>query len=93
VIFRQNKLASSSSSSFKILEIISATPLAAMDPESPRQAVTSEAAKSSARSSDTESAMPETSGGSWDPCNLDEGTLSSLEQEGWIASKEISSGE
>jgi hypothetical protein len=34
--------------------------------------------------------MPETSGGSWDPCNLDEETLSSLEQEGWIAAKEIS---
>jgi hypothetical protein len=33
--------------------------------------------------------MPETSGGSWDPCNLDEGTLSSLEQEGWIAAKEV----
>jgi hypothetical protein len=61
-----------------------------MDPESPRQAATSEAAESSARSSDTESAMPETSGGSWDPCNLDEGTLSSLEQEGRIATKEIS---
>jgi hypothetical protein len=41
-------------------------------------------------SSDTESTIPETSGGSWDPCNLDEGTLSSLEQEGWIAAKEIS---
>jgi hypothetical protein len=34
--------------------------------------------------------MPETSGGSWDPCNLDEGDLSSLELEGWIAAKEIS---
>jgi hypothetical protein len=41
-------------------------------------------------SSDIESAMPETSGGSWDPCNLDEGTLSSLEQVGRIAAKEIS---
>jgi hypothetical protein len=79
-----------SSSSFKILDIISATPLATMDPESPHQAAASEAAESSARSSDTESAMPETSGGSWDPCNLDEGTLSSLEQEGRIAAKEIS---
>jgi hypothetical protein len=61
-----------------------------MDPESPHQAASSEAAESSARSSDTESAMPETSGGSWDSCNLDEGTLSSLEQEGRIAAKEIS---
>jgi hypothetical protein len=72
------------------LEIISATPLAAMDPESPRQAAASEAAESSARSSDTKSAMPETSGGSWDPCNLDEGTMSSMELEGRIAAKEIS---
>jgi hypothetical protein len=50
----------------------------------------SEAAESSARSSNIESAMPQTSGGSWDPGNLDEGTLSSLEQEGQIAAKEIS---
>jgi hypothetical protein len=34
--------------------------------------------------------MPETSGGSWDPCILDEETLSSLEHEGRIAAKEIS---
>jgi hypothetical protein len=34
--------------------------------------------------------MPKTSGGSWDPCKLDEGTLSSLEQEGRIAAKEVS---
>jgi hypothetical protein len=61
-----------------------------MEPESPRQASKSEAAESSVRSSDTESAIPETSGGSWDPCNLDEGILSSLEQEGRIAAKEIS---
>jgi hypothetical protein len=61
-----------------------------MEPELPRQASKSEAAESSARSSDTESAIPETLGGSWDPCNLDEGTLSSLEQEGRIAAKEIS---
>jgi hypothetical protein len=61
-----------------------------MEPESPHQASKSEAAESSARSSDIESAIPETSGGSWDPCNLDEGTLSSLEQEGRIATKEIS---
>jgi hypothetical protein len=85
-----HKLALSSSSSFEILDIISATPLATMDPESPHQATTSEAAENSARSSDTESAMPETLGCSWDPCNLDEGTLSSLEQEGWIAAKEVS---
>jgi hypothetical protein len=80
--FSRHKLASSFSSSFEIMEIISATPLAAMDPESPHQAATSEAAESSARSSDTEYAIPETLGGSWDPCNLDEETLSSLEQEG-----------
>jgi hypothetical protein len=61
-----------------------------MDPESPHQAATSEAAESSARSSDMESTIPETLGGSWDPCNLDEGNLSSLELEGWIAAKEIS---
>jgi hypothetical protein len=61
-----------------------------MDPESPHQAAASEAAESLARSSDTESAIPETSGGSWDPCNLDEGTLSSLEQERRISVKEIS---
>jgi hypothetical protein len=41
-------------------------------------------------SSDIESTIPETLGGSWDPCNLDEGTLSSLEQEGRIVAKEIS---
>jgi hypothetical protein len=34
--------------------------------------------------------MPKTSGGSWDPCNLDEGILSSLELEGQIVAKEIS---
>jgi hypothetical protein len=61
-----------------------------MEPESPCQASKSEAAESSARSSDIESAIPETSGGSWDPCNLDKGILSSLEQEGRIAAKEIS---
>jgi hypothetical protein len=72
------------------LEVISATPLATMESESSRQASKSEAAESSVRSSNTESAIPETSGGSWDPCNLDEGILSSLEQEGRIAAKEIS---
>jgi hypothetical protein len=61
-----------------------------MELESPHQTTKSEATKSSARSSDTEFAIPKTSGGSWDPCNLDEGILSSLEQEGWIAAKEIS---
>jgi hypothetical protein len=61
-----------------------------MEPESPCQASKSEATESSAWSSDTESAIPETLGGSWDPCNLDEGTLSSLESEGWITAKEIS---
>jgi hypothetical protein len=82
------KLASSSSS-LKILDVISTTPLATMDPEASHQAATSEAAANSAKSLDTESAIPKTSGGSWDPCNLDEETLSSLEQEGLIAAKEI----
>jgi hypothetical protein len=72
------------------LEVISATPLATMEPESPPQASKSKAVESSVRSSDTESAIPETSGGSWDPCNLDEESLASLEQEGRIAAKEIS---
>jgi hypothetical protein len=85
-----HKLASSSSSSLEILEVITATPLAAMEPESPRQASKSEAAEVSERSSDTESAMPETSGGDWDSCNINEEILSSLEQEGRIAIKEIS---
>jgi hypothetical protein len=80
-LFR-HKLASSSSSSLEILEVISATPLAAMEPESPHQASKSEAAEGSAWSSNTESTMPETSGGNWEPCNLDEETLSSLEREG-----------
>jgi hypothetical protein len=65
-------------------------PLAAMEPESPRQALKSEAAKGSAWSSDTESAMPETSGGNWESCNVTKEVLSSLEQEGRIAAKEIS---
>jgi hypothetical protein len=34
--------------------------------------------------------MPETSGGDWHPCNVNEEILSSLEQEGRIATKEIS---
>jgi hypothetical protein len=59
----RHKLASSSSSSLEILEVLTATPLAAMEPESPRPASKSEVAEGSARSSDTESAMPETSGG------------------------------
>jgi hypothetical protein len=88
-IFR-HKLASSSSSSLEILEVLTATPLAAMEPESPRQASKSEAAEGSARSSDTESAIPETSGGDWDSCNLSEEVLSSLEREGRISAKEVS---
>jgi hypothetical protein len=86
----RHKLASSSSSSIEILEVITAMPLAAMELESPRQTSKSEAAEGSAQSSDTESAMPETSGGDWDPCNMNEEILSSLEQEGHIATKEIS---
>jgi hypothetical protein len=65
-------------------------PLAVMEPESPRQASKSEATEGSVRSSDTESAMPETSGGNWESCNVTEEVLSSLEQEGRIAAKEIS---
>jgi hypothetical protein len=84
------KLASSSSSLLEILEVITTTPLAAMEPESSRQASKSEAAEGSVRSSDTESAMPETSGGNWESCHINEETLSSLEQEGRIAAKEIS---
>jgi hypothetical protein len=88
--FSRHNLASSSSSSLEILEVISAMPLAAMEPESPRRASKSEAAEGSARSSDTESAMPETSGGNWESCNVTKEVLSSLEQEGRIAPKEIS---
>jgi hypothetical protein len=82
----------SSSLLVEILDVISATPLTAMDPEtSSHHAATSEVTRNSAGSSaDTESAIPKTSGGSWDPCNLDEEVLSSLEQEGPIAAKEIS---
>jgi hypothetical protein len=66
------------------------TPLAAMDPDtSSYQAVTSKATRNSARSMDMQSAIPKTSGGSWNPCNLDEEILSSLEQEGLIAATEI----
>jgi hypothetical protein len=61
-----------------------------MDPETSHQAMTSEAAGDSTRLSDTESAIPETLGGNWDPCNLDEETLSSLEREGLLAAKNIS---
>jgi hypothetical protein len=88
-VFR-HKLALSSSSLLEILEVITTTPLAAMEPESPRQASKSKAAEGSARSSDTESAMPETLGGDWDSCNINEEILSSLEQEGRIVAKEIS---
>jgi hypothetical protein len=61
-----------------------------MEPELPHQDSKSEATESSVWSSDTEFTMPETSGGNWEPCNLDEETVSSLEQEGRIAAKEIS---
>jgi hypothetical protein len=61
-----------------------------MEPELPRQASKSKPAEGSARSSDTESAMPETSGGDWEPCSLDEGILSSLEREDRVTAKEIS---
>jgi hypothetical protein len=37
-----------------------------------------------------DSAIPESSGGSWSPCNLSEETLSLIEQEGLVATKEIS---
>jgi hypothetical protein len=61
-----------------------------MDPEtSSHHAAMSEVTGNSARSTDTEFAIPKTLGGSWDLCNLDEGVLSSLEQEGLIAAKEI----
>jgi hypothetical protein len=76
--------------SLEILDIISATSLATMDLETSYQDATSEATGNSARSSDTKSAIPETLGGSWDPCNLNEEILSSLEQEGLIVAKEIS---
>jgi hypothetical protein len=61
-----------------------------MEPELPHQASKSEPAEGSARSFDTETAMPKTSGGDWEPCNLDKGILSSLEREGRVAAKEIS---
>jgi hypothetical protein len=60
-----------------------------MDPETSYQATASEASETSARSTDTESTIPETSGGSWDHYNLNEEILSSLEREGLIAAKEI----
>jgi hypothetical protein len=59
-----------------------------MDPETSHHAAASEVTGNSATSSDTESSIPKTSGGSWDPCNLNEEVLSSLEQEGLIAAKE-----
>jgi hypothetical protein len=76
--------------SLEILDVISTNPLAAMDPKMSHQAATSEATGNLARSSDNESATPDASGGSWDPCNLDKEILSSLEQEGLIAAKETS---
>jgi hypothetical protein len=82
----------SPSSSVKILEVISATLLAAMDLEiSTHHASASQDTGNLAESSaDIESAIPKVSTGSWDPCNLDEEVLSSMEQEGLIAAKEIS---
>jgi hypothetical protein len=61
-----------------------------MEPGSPRPAFKIETAEGSARSSNIESAILETSGGDWDPCNLSEEVLSSLEREGRIATKEVS---
>jgi hypothetical protein len=80
------------SSSVEFLEVISATPLATMDPEtSTHHARASQGIGSSVESSaDMESAILETSGGSWDPCNLDDDIFSSMEQEGLIATREIS---
>jgi hypothetical protein len=84
----------SSSSSVEYLEIISATPLAAMDPEasSHQDTVASQdtRSRSTGTSADTGSATPDSSGGSWDPHNLSEDILSSLEQEGLIAARAIS---
>jgi hypothetical protein len=76
----------------EFLEVISATPLIAMDLETfTHQAIASQDTTNSVESSaDTESAIPEASGGSWDPCKLDDEVLSSMEQEGLIAAKEIS---
>jgi hypothetical protein len=77
--------------SVKILEVISATLLAAMDQEiSTHHASASQDTGNSVESlAHTESAIPKVSGGSWDPCNLDEEVLSLMEQEGLIAAKEI----
>jgi hypothetical protein len=82
----------SPSSSVEFLEVISDTPLATMDPEtSTHHATTSQGSGSSTGSlADMESAILETSEGRWDPCNLDEDILSSMEQEGLIAAREIS---
>jgi hypothetical protein len=84
----------SPSSSIEFLEIISATPLAAMDPETSAHhetAASQDTKRHSAGSSaDTESVIPESSRGSWDPCNLSEDILSSLERAGLIAARVIS---
>jgi hypothetical protein len=82
---------SASSSYFLQLLSNSSPAIAASQQQQPKQThPKSEAAEGSAWSFDTESAMPETSGGDWDPCNMNEEILSSLEQEGRIAAKEIS---
>jgi hypothetical protein len=84
----------SPSSIVEFLEIISTTPLAAMDPETSTHQDTAASqdtrSRSTGSSADTESATPESSGGSWDPYNLSEDILSSLEQEGLIAARAIS---
>jgi hypothetical protein len=76
------------------LEIISATPLAAMDPETSTHQDTTASqdtrSRSTGTSADTECTTLDSSRGSWDPCNLSEDILSSLEQEGLIAARAIS---
>jgi hypothetical protein len=65
-----------------------------MDPETSTHQETAASqdtrSRSAGSSADTESAIPKSSGGSWDPCNLSEDILSSLEQEGLIAARAIS---
>jgi hypothetical protein len=81
-------------SSIEVLEIISATPLAAMDPEvsSHQEDVASQDTKNLAAepAQGMDSAISELSGGSWSPCHLNEETLTAMEQEGLIAAREIS---
>jgi hypothetical protein len=85
----------SPSSSIEVLKIISATPLATMDPEvssHQEEAVASQDTRSRTieSSQGAYSAIPESSGGSWSPCNLSEETLSLMEQEGLVVAKVIS---